>query len=177
MVAPSFKDFTKLSEPFIKGAKYYIRVKNEKTGTEREVRWYNETEYAKAYGKKVATTTAKVPGDGIDAGWEFYWTEEGHNDLMKIFGFDKGPLLVLRNVRSLEDEKWCECSEARYAVGIGWYFTAAMCVPDDLPAHFKKVLLGWNEFRDGDDRHCKRPSQLADIITKKVRKKQFVEFR
>ena len=51
-VAPSFQNFTRLSEPFFKNGKTYIKVKNPSTGTEREVRWYSDSEYAKAYGKK-----------------------------------------------------------------------------------------------------------------------------
>lgn len=176
MVAPSFQSFDIISEVFVKGAKNYIKVRNPKTGTERDVRWYSESEFAKAYGKKIETA-AKEPGDGIDAAWEFYWSEEGHEGLKHARGFDNGPILVLRNVRTRGDEAWCERSIARYAVGIGWHIVSTDTVPDDIPEHFKMVLLGWNEFRDGDDRHSKRPSQLADIIAKKVREKQFVTFR
>ncbi len=176
MVAPSFQSFEIIGEVFIKGAKPYVKVKNPKTGTVRDVRWYNEAEFAKAYGKKIETN-AKVPGDGIDAAWEFYWSEEGFDGLKHARGFDNGPILVLRGVRTREDEEWCEKSIARYAVGIGWHFVSTDILPDDVPEHFKMVLLGWNEFRDGDDRHSKRPSQLAEIISKKVREKQFVKFK
>lgn len=176
MVAPSFQSFEIIGEVFIKGAKDYIKVKNPKTGNVRDVRWYSEAEFAKAYGKKIETA-AKTPGDGIDAAWEFYWSEEGFDGLKHARGFDKGPILVLRGVRTEADEQWCRKSIARYAVGIGWHFVSTDILPDDIPAHFKMVLLGWNEFRDGDDRHSKRPSQLADLISKKVREKQLVTFK
>ena len=52
MVAPSFQTFEVMSEPFIKNGKEYIKVKNPKTGTVREVRNYTDREYAKAYGNK-----------------------------------------------------------------------------------------------------------------------------
>lgn len=175
MVAPSFQNFTIISEIFIKGAKTYVRVRNEKTGNERDVRWYNETEYAKAYGKKIGNAAA--PGEGLDAAWEFYWTKEGHEGLKQACGFAAGPILVLRGIRSREDEEWCEKSTARYGVGIGWYFVSTEPIPNDIPAHFNLLLLGWDEFRDGDERHSKRPSQLADIISQKVREKQFISFQ
>lgn len=175
MVAPSFQTFEIIGEVFIKGAKNYIKVKNPKTGTIRDVRWYNEAEFAKAYGKKIETN-AKVPKDGVDAAWEFYWSKDGCEGLKHARGFDEGPILVLRGLRTREDEEWCERSIARYAVGIGWYFASTDTLPDDIPAHFKKVLLGWNEFRDGDNRHSKRPSQLAKIISKKVRERKLVKF-
>ena len=52
MVAPSFQTFEVLSEPFLKNGKEYIKVKNPKTGTIREVRNYTEKEYKSAYGSK-----------------------------------------------------------------------------------------------------------------------------
>ena len=41
-VAPSFQNFEFLSEPYEVSGKMYIRVRNPKTGTERQVRWYDE---------------------------------------------------------------------------------------------------------------------------------------
>lgn len=52
MVAPSFKDFPIVKEQYVKGGKYYVDVKNPKTGTVRSVRWYTDAEFAKNYGKK-----------------------------------------------------------------------------------------------------------------------------
>lgn len=53
MVAPSFKDFPIVKEQYVKGGKYYVDVKNPKTGTVRSVRWYTDAEFAKNYGKKL----------------------------------------------------------------------------------------------------------------------------
>ncbi len=156
MVAPSFKDFTRLSDPFIKGTKYYIKVKNPKTGTEREVRWYSDSEYAKAYGKKLL-------GDNIDKGFD---------GLKHARGFDNGPILVIRNNKA-SDEEWLKSSCARYAVGIGWYIISTETFPDDAPKHLKYLLLSWEEFRNGDDRHMKKPTDLADILDKKARNKEW----
>ncbi len=156
MVAPSFKDFTRLSEPFIKGAKFYVRVKNPKTGNEREVRWYSDTEYAKAYGNKLL-------GDEVDKSFPM---------LKHARGFDNGPILVIRGHRA-EDEAWLKASNARYAVGIGWYIVSTETLPEDAPKHFKYLLLGWDEFRNGDDYHMKKPAELAAILDKKIMRKEW----
>ena len=44
MVAKSFKSFEKLSEPYEKNGKMYIRLRNPATGTVREARWYPDPE-------------------------------------------------------------------------------------------------------------------------------------
>lgn len=168
MVAPSFQSFEIVSEVFDKNGRKYIKVKNPKTSTIREVRWYNEIEYAKAYSTKLAATAPNLPGDGIDAAWEFYHTEEGNPNIKNARGFKDGPILVIRGVRNQKDEDWLRHSVARYAMGVGWYITSSDSLPLDAPAHFKYVLLGWEEMRDGDDCHVKRPSEIANLISKKL---------
>ena len=111
MVAPSFKDFPIVKEQYVKGGKYYVDVKNPKTGTVRSVRWYTDAEFAKNYGKKLE--------DGEDKGWD---------GLKHARGFDKGPILVIRGARST-DEEWLKHSCARYAVGIGWHIVSTDTFP------------------------------------------------
>lgn len=125
MVAPSFKDFPIVKEQYVKGGKYYVDVKNPKTGTVRSVRWYTDAEFAKKLE---------------DKGWD---------GLKHARGFDKGPI---RGARST-DEEWLKHSCARYAVGIGWHIVSTDTFPEDAPKHLKYLILGWDEFRNGDDRH------------------------
>lgn len=158
MVAPSFKDFVRLSDPFIKGANFYVRVKNPKTGNERDVRWYTDTEYAKNYGKKLL-------GDEIDKGFD---------GLKHARGFDKGAILVIRNHRA-SDEEWLKRSCARYMVGVGWYIASTDVLPNDAPKHLKYLILGWNEFRNGDDRHMKKPTDIAEILNQKARNGEWIK--
>lgn len=155
MVAPSFKEFTVVREQYIKNGKYYVDVKNPKTGTVRSVRWYTDAEFAKNYGKKFE--------ENEDKGWD---------GLKHARGFDNGPILVIRGARST-DEKWLKASCARYAVGIGWYIVSTNTFPDDAPKHLKYLLLSWEEFRDGDDRHMKKPAQLAEILSQKAINKEW----
>lgn len=95
-----------MKEQYVKGGKYYVDVKNPKTGTIRSVRWYTDAEFAKNYGKKFE--------EGEDRGWD---------GLKHARGFDKGPILVIRGARST-DEEWLKHSCARYAVGIGWHIVS-----------------------------------------------------
>jgi hypothetical protein len=80
---------------------------------------------------------------------------------------------VVRNNKPA-DEDWLKLSAARYATGIGWYFPSTTTLPNDAPSHFKYLLLGWNEFRDGDDNHMKKPSDIMAILSKKASKKEWV---
>ena len=156
MVAPSFQAMKFVSEVYIKNGKQYIDVKNEKTGNTRSVRWYTDTEFAKNYGKKLE--------DGEDKGW---------NNLKHTRGFDKGPILVIRGTLST-DEKWLKTSCARYAVGIGWHIISTDIFPADAPAHFKYLLLSWDEFKV-DDRHAKKATELAEILNKKAKNKEWIK--
>lgn len=157
MVAPSFKDFPVVKEQYAKNGKLYVDVKNPKTGTIRSVRWYSDAEFAKNYGKKFE--------ENEDKGWD---------GLKYARGFNKGPILVIRGTRST-DEEWLRRSCARYAVGIGWHIISRDTLPEDAPKHFKYLLLGWDEFKDGDDRHMKKPAELAAILDKKAKNKEWIK--
>ncbi len=154
MVAPSFKDFSIVKEQYIKNGKYYVDVKNPHTGNVRSVRWYSDTEYAKNYGKKLSDDNAN-------------W------NMKHARGFDKGPILVIRGIRST-DEKWLKHSCARYAIGIGWHIVSTDIFPEDAPKHFKYLVLGWDEFKDDDDHHMKKPAELAAILDKKAKNKEWI---
>lgn len=53
MVAPSFQTYKVIvAEPFLKDGKLYITVEHPNTKNHRDVRWYSEREYARAYGNK-----------------------------------------------------------------------------------------------------------------------------
>lgn len=158
MVAPSFQGFTVLSkDPFIKGDKKFVTVQNPKTGTKRDVRWYTDSEYAKAYGKKIINTDISIP------------------NLKEEKGFKNGPVLVVRR-NQMRDEDFLRKSKARYLTGIGWYFTMDDILPSDAPEHFRYLLLGWNEFKK-DDTHIKEPAKIAEILDKKASNGEWVTFK
>lgn len=158
MVAPSFAAFDKITEPFYENGKYFIKVRNPKTKTERKVRWYTDAEYAKAYGNKLTSDHTN-----------------GFEGLKHARGFDNGPILVIRG-NKVSDEGWLKRSCARYAVGIGWYIASTDTLPFDYPSHFKFLLLGWNEFRNGDERHAKKPADISNLLLQKAKANQWVCF-
>ena len=154
MVAPSFQTMKIVGETYTKNGKQYVDVKNEKTGNIRSVRWYSDTEYAKNYGKKLSDDNAN-------------W------NMKHARGFDKGPILVIRGTLST-DEEWLKTSCARYAVGIGWHIISTDIFPANAPAHFKYLLLSWDEFK-ADDRHAKKATELTEILNKKAKNKEWIK--
>lgn len=167
-VAPSFKDFPIVGEIFLKNGRNYVKVKNPSTGNVREVRWYTDSELAKITRKK-APTNATADG------------RKRFHGLKHARGFDNGPILIIRGLKSIEDEEWCKLSCARFAVGMGWYIVSTDTFPDDAPDHLKYVLLSWDEFRDGEDTEegtlMKTPEQIAAIINGKIKRKEFVNMK
>lgn len=160
-IAPSFQSYKRITEePFLKNGKYYVTVEHPNTKNHRDVRWYSESEFAKAYGKKLADANS----------------DKGYDGLKHARGFDNGPILVIRG-NKVSDEDWLKASVARYAVGIGWYIVSTDTFPDNAPDHFKYLLLSWNEFRDGDDRHMKKPADLAALLDKKARNKEWIKMK
>lgn len=140
-------------EPFIKNSKYYVTVVNNNTKNKRDVRWYSESEYAKLYGEKAETFVL---------------------NLKERFGFEQGPILVVRRNR-MEDETFLRQSNARYIMGIGWYFPSDEVLPSDAPANFKYLLLGWKEFA-ADETHMKPIAEIASTLDGKAQKGQWIKF-
>lgn len=149
-VAKSYENFTKLSEPYEENGKMYIQLQNPKTGTIRKARWYEEAKVKK--------------------------TNSGNPNLKRVRGFSKGPILVVRNIKTHADELWCKESNARYAVGIGWHFVSEEELPAEMPKSLKYVLLTWDEFKGKDDFHSKTSKQLAAIITRKLEANKTITF-
>lgn len=129
-VAPSFKDFEMLSEPYAVNGKMYIRVRNPKTGTERQVRWYDE--------KKTAVT----PAPKVNAQDAFYKPQK------EVLGFTNGYITIFKGDTYAEID-WFRASIARYARWWGWYIISTEEIPADLPAGLEAVRLPWELV--GDD--------------------------
>lgn len=129
-VAPSFKDFEMLSEPYVVNGKMYIRVRNPKTGTERQVRWYDE--------KK----TTAAPAPKVNAQDAFYKPQKD------VLGFTNGYITIFKGDTYAEID-WFRASIARYARWWGWYIISTEEIPADLPAGLEAVRLPWELV--GDD--------------------------
>ena len=141
MVAPSFQSMEFQSEPYMVNNKAYITVKNPKTGTIRQVRWYTEKEYQKAYG---SIKENYQPSDGIN--------------YKKILGFDKGYITIFKNDPDVNHE-WFRQSTARYCTYWGWYFVSTDELPNDIPDGFEPIRLNWSDV-SADGVH---PNSKAEI--------------
>ena len=159
-VAPSFQSFKIVSEIYTKesNGKEYVKVKNPKTGTVREVRWYSHNEFAKAYGKKLADETIENPYGG----------------LKQARGFSKGPILVVRKNKP-SDEEWLKASPFRFAVDTGWYLSSDGILPEDFPSHFKFLTLTWDEFAISKE-IARSPQVVAKILDEKEKKGLWIDF-
>lgn len=122
-VAKSFQNFEFLTEPYIIDGKAYIKVRNPKTGTERQVRWYEEKTAPKA------RVEIKVP-------------ETFNKPQKDVLGFTKGYITIFKgDVETHED--WFRASIARYAKWWGWYIISTDEIPEDLPIDIEPIQLKW----------------------------------
>lgn len=158
MVAPSFQTYKLITEqPFTKNGKQYVTVEHPNTHNHRDVRWYTEAEYAKAYGRAAANKSKEI---------------NGYTGLKVCRGFARGPILLIRNTKPA-DEDWLSASTARYATDIGWYVTSTDSFPVVHPGHFRFLILNWEEFCQ-DETHAKDPKELAKIIYTKEKNNEWI---
>lgn len=127
MVAPSFQNFEFLTEPYFANGKMYIRVRNPKTKTERQVRWYTEKEYYKLYPEE------KVKSNSSD---KYY------RPLKEVLGFNKGYITLIRG--DIDNNfGWLANSIARYHKYWGWYIISTENIPNDIPSNLNFYQLNW----------------------------------
>lgn len=128
-VAPSFQNFEFLTEPYLVGDKMYIKVRNPKTGTERQVRWYSDKEASKM-GKKATST--------VDHSKDPYWKPQ-----KEVLGFTNGYITIFRGEDTYENKDWFKAHGARYTRWWGWYIISTMPVPEELPEGITAMRLNW----------------------------------
>ena len=105
----------------------YVLVTNPKTNNQRQVRWYDEKEYAKAFpSKEPAAASSTVASTQKEA----LGFQEGY---ITIFKGDTHPVL----------EWFQKKKECRYTRLWGWYVVSNEEVPEDLPAGVSAVRLPW----------------------------------
>ena len=113
-VAKSYQSLPILCEPYTKNGRQYCKVKT-KTGIEKEVRWYNDREYARLYPDAPKASNIKPQKD--------------------VLGFEKGYITLVRGA-----EADLERSNARYCVYWGWYIIST----EEVPPEFAAVRLDWS---------------------------------
>ena len=127
-VAKSFQSFEMLTEPYIVSGKQYVKVRNPKTGTERQVRWYSDAEFAKLYPEMKPMVQAQ------DA---FYKPQK------EVLGFTKGYITIFKGDTYAHID-WFRASIARYARWWGWYIISTEEIPADLPDGLEPIQLPWD---------------------------------
>lgn len=137
MVAKSFQNFEILTDVYEVSGKKYVRVRNPKTGTERQVRWYTEKEYARMYPED-AKSADSGSGDSLT----------GFN-AKKALGFEKGYISLFKG-DTYPYQEWFSKSIARYHDTWGWYIVSTDEVPADLPPSVSIVQLKWEDISDGE---------------------------
>ena len=136
MVAKSFQNFEVLTDVYEVSGKKYVRVRNPKTGTERQVRWYNEKEYARMYPEDNAAGASESPVAKFNA--------------KKALGFEKGYISLFKG-DTYPYQEWFSKSIARYHDTWGWYIVSTDEVPAELPPSVSIVQLKWEDISDGEN--------------------------
>ena len=146
-VAKSFQSFEMLTEPYIISGKKYIKVRNPKTGTERQVRWYSDAEFAKLYPEMKPMVQAQNA---------FYKPQK------EVLGFTKGYITIFKGDTYAHID-WFRESIARYARWWGWYIISTEKIPDDLPNGIEPIQLPW-EVVGNDDGKLKPESIVEKAV-------------
>ena len=123
-VAPSFQNMEILCEPFMEN-KMYVRVRNQKTGKERKVRWYSIQEYNKLY-----------PNNKIE--------DPNRKTQKEVLGFAGDEDITIYVGVTPDNENFFRQSAARYARDWGWYTVSSISCLEDLPTGVTPLKLPWN---------------------------------
>lgn len=146
-VAKSFQSFEMLTEPYIVSGKKYTKVRNPKTGTERQVRWYSDAEFAKLYPEMKPMVQVQNA---------FYKPQK------EVLGFTKGYITIFKGDTYAHID-WFRESIARYARWWGWYIISTEKIPDDLPNDIEPIQLPW-EVVGNDDGKLKPESVVEKAV-------------
>lgn len=146
MVAKSFQNMEMLSEPYEKSGKMYIKVRNPKTGTERQVRWYTEKEYNKMYPDSAASQISETKDS-------FYWspaTETYHNNdpywkpQKDVLGFTNGYITIFIG-NTFNYKEYLKSIGCKYTKFWGWGLSSELELPTDFPEELKPAKLEWSK--------------------------------
>lgn len=147
-VAKSFQEFEMLSDPYIVSGKHYVRVRNPKTGTERQVRWYSDREFEKLY--------PEIKPAAVQVQDSFYRPQKD------VLGFTNGYITIFKGDTYTHID-WFRASIARYARMWGWYIVSTEEVPADLPNGVEPIRLDW-EIVGTDDGKLLPESQVQKAV-------------
>lgn len=146
MVAKSYQGMELVTEPYDVNGRMYVKVKNEKTGTVRQVRWYTEAEYKKMY-----------PNEPVDhSNDKFYKSQK------EVLGFKVGFITIFTG-NTYEHKEWFKEIGCTYRKFWGWGLPGDIEVPSILPEGVTPVRLDW-DMVGADDEVLKPDEQIRKII-------------
>lgn len=132
-VAPSFQNMPVEGEPFISNGKQYVKVKNEKTGKLRTVRWYSENEYAKLYPSK----SKEKDND------PYYKSQK------ELLGFKKGYIIAFKG-DSYPHKDYLKEKGCKYTRWWGWYSLEEE-ITFEIPKGLEPIKLYWEPMAKNDE--------------------------
>jgi hypothetical protein len=125
-VAKSFQSMEIITEPYKVSGRMYVKVRNPKTGTERQVRWYTDQQYEKMYGVEAPTDHSNDP----------YWKSQ-----KEILGFSEGYITIFKG-DTYSYKEWFKEHGATYRKFWGWSFKSTDELPE-IPEGLTAVRLEW----------------------------------
>lgn len=131
MVAPSFQSYKVIGDVYISGGKKYIQVQHPRTLNVRQVRWYEDAEYAKLYPEKSQEVATKMASH------------------RQVLGFGDAGYITIFKGNCDEENDWFKMSPARYTRLWGWYFRSCDEIPA-LPADVEPIRLDWDKVGGAD---------------------------
>ena len=158
MVAPSYQSFDILTEPYTLNNKTYIKVRNPKTGTERQVRFYEPSEYKKAF-PNAQTPEEKITFAPSPKSDPYYKPQK------IVLGFlpPEDSITIFRgDIDSDQHIEFFRSHGAKYTRWWGWYFPSSS-LPTSLPPSLEPVTLPWASVAANED-SLLPDSALAPII-------------
>jgi len=132
MVAPSFQSYKVIGDVYTSGGKKYIQVQHPRTLNVRQVRWYDDVEYAKLYPEKTQEVATKMAPH------------------RQVLGFGDAGYITIFKGNCDEENDWFKMSPARYTRLWGWYFRSCDEIPADLPADVEPIRLDWDKVGGAD---------------------------
>lgn len=149
MVAKSYQNNKILSEPFMENGRMYVFIET-KSNPKKQVRWYDEKEYGKLYGK---TPTSPKPAPVA--------IKRSFGPVKEVLGFGKGHIYIFTNVLD-EYEDFFNRSPARYHRLFGWYVFEESEMPQ-LPAGVEMKPLYWDAV-GGDDGYLRSDPEVKAAV-------------
>jgi hypothetical protein len=158
MVAKSYQGMEIVAEPYDVNGRMYVKVKNEKTGTVRQVRWYTDSEYKKMY-----------PDAKIDHSNDPYWKSQ-----KEVLGFTKGYITIFKG-DTYEYKEWFKEIGAVYRKFWGWGLASDIELPAELPVGITPIKLEWSQV-GADDEVLKNDDAVKAVIDSLMYEKSSSKF-